>query len=255
MIEDANELTPVERRGGLWLKRDDLFQVAGVRGGKARTCLVLADGARGLVTAGSRMSPQVNIVAHIARAKGIPCTAHIPSGRLSPEIIAAARAGARIVQHNPGYNTVIMKRAKDDAKERGWTEIPFGMECKEAVVQTRRQTENLPEEMERLVVPVGSGMSLAGILWGLLDRGKDCPVLGVCVGADPSGRLDKYAPKRWRSMVCLMSSPLDYHLRALICHCKGLRLDSIYEAKALPYLRPGDCLWVVGIRQTEAGER
>ena len=31
---NVEELTPVERRGGYWFKRDDLFEVYGARGGR-----------------------------------------------------------------------------------------------------------------------------------------------------------------------------------------------------------------------------
>ena len=45
-----------------------LFAFAGARGGKVRACLKIASTAkRGLITAGSRSSPQVNIVAHAPR--------------------------------------------------------------------------------------------------------------------------------------------------------------------------------------------
>jgi hypothetical protein len=138
-VEVVERQTPVERRGNVWVKRDDLFSVAGVSGGKVRSCWHLAQGATGLVTAGSRSSPQVNIVAHIAKALGIPCRVHTPAGDLSPEVLSAQAAGAEVVQHKAGYNNVIIKRARDDAKAQGWREIPFGMECTEAVTQTRGQ--------------------------------------------------------------------------------------------------------------------
>ena len=47
------DLTPAEKVGEYWLKRDDQFCVGGVQGGKVRTCWKLAQGAKGLVTAGS----------------------------------------------------------------------------------------------------------------------------------------------------------------------------------------------------------
>ena len=253
IVGDPSVLTPIEQVGDVWLKRDDLFDVAGVRGGKARTCWALAQGAVGLVTAGSRQSPQVNIVAHIARALGVPCRVHTPTGELSPEVRQAQEWGAEIVQHKAGYNNVIIARAREDARRLGWTEIPFGMECEEAVTQTRQQAANLPEEATRLVVPVGSGMSLAGVLWGLRDHGLALPVLGVCVGADPTKRLDKYAPPGWRDMVTLEHSPLDYHSAAPETRLEEITLDAIYEAKCLPFLEPGDCLWVVGVRATAIG--
>lgn len=248
-------LTPVHCHGNhaeFWSKRDDAFTIAGVSGGKVRTCWALAQGASALVTAGSRSSPQVNIVAHIAQRLGIPARVHIPEGDLTPELIAAREAGAEIIQHKAGYNSVIIKRAKDDAKKTGAREIPFGMECEEAITQTRKQVENLPfGEFSRLVIPCGSGMSLAGVLWGLADQDKAwLPVIAVQVGADPTKRLDHYAPPHWREQVTLIPSGQDYHQPAPQTRWQGIDLDPHYEAKCLPFIEPGDLLWVVGIRQT-----
>ena len=245
--------TPVEKVAGreVWVKRDDLFAVAGVQGGKVRTCWSLSQGADGLVTAGSRSSPQANIVGHIAKRLGVPCRVHTPEGLLSPELRSAQAAGAEVVQHKAGYNNVIVARAREDAEARGWTEIPFGMECDEAVEQTRRQVPaSLPPDVRRLVVPVGSGMSLSGILTGLDDQGLDVPVLGVVVGADPEDRLDRYAPDGWRDRVDLVRSEVDYHDAAGETRLGEIELDPHYEAKCLPYLEDGDLLWIVGVRQT-----
>lgn len=244
------ELTPIEQYGEVWLKRDDTYEVAGVRGGKVRTCWRLAQGAVGLVTAGSRSSPQANIVAHVAAALGIPARLHTPEGELSPELLAAVAAGAEVIQHKAGYNNVIIARARADAAERGWREIPFGMECPEAVEATAEQVVGLPAEVRRLVVPVGSGMSLAGILHGLDAIGAQLPVLGVVVGATPTERLDRWAPADWRERVELVPSGSDYHQPAPIRAYRGVALDAHYEAKAAAHLRPGDLLWCVGIRQT-----
>jgi len=251
--DETPDLTPVEWLGDerVWVKRDDAFAFAGVRGGKVRTCRVLAEGAPGLVTAGSRQSPQANIVAQIARRLGVPCRVHTPEGELSPELLAAKAAGAEVVQHPAGYNNVIVARAHDDAVSRGWREIPFGMECEEAVRQTSRQVANLPAGARRLVVPVGSGMSLAGILHGLAAAGRDdIEVVGVVVGADPEKRLNRYAPAGWASRVSLVPSGLDYHAHAPATRIGEIDLDPVYEAKCLPFLMPGDLLWVVGRRQS-----
>lgn len=248
--EAIADLTPVERNNGYYLKRDDLYSIAGVCGGKVRTCWHLSQGADGLVTAGSRQSPQVNIVAQIAKYLDVPCRVHTPQGELSPEVKDAQAAGAEVIQHKAGYNNVIIARAREDAADRCWTEIPFGMECQEAIEQTRKQVANVPAEVKRIVMPVGSGMSLAGVLWGLHDNGYDIPVVGVQVGADPSKRLDKYAPPNWREIATLVETDTDYHQEAEQVDFHGIQLDPIYEAKAAPYVESDDLFWIVGIRRT-----
>ena len=249
------DVTPVEEHGGYLVKRDDLFAVGGSAGGKARTCLALAAAGApaGLVTAGSRQSPQANIVAAVAAQLGVRCRVHVPAaaGPLTPELAAAAGHGAEIVEHRPGHNSVIIARARDDAAARGWLDIPFGMECAEAVRQTAGQVASLPADVTRIVVPVGSGMSLAGILAGLAQAGRDTPVLGVVVGADPARRLGKWAPG-WRGRVQLVKAQQGYHDHAAGTRLGELELDPVYEAKCLPFLRPGDLLWVVGRRETAA---
>lgn len=228
--------------------------VAGVNGGKVRSCYHLAttpNVPKGLVTAGARSSPQANIVAHIARELGIPCRIHMPSGELQEQGELAREAGAEIVQHKPGYNTVIVKRARDDAAVRGWREIPFGMECAAAVGQTATQiTSDMQDKFGRIVVPVGSGMTLCGILHGLRVTGQtSIPVVGVAVGADPTKRLDRYAPIGWRHNVTLVTPEEKYHEEAFGPHdVEGVSVDPIYEAKCIPYLKRGDLFWIVGSR-------
>ncbi len=246
----------MESHGPFFVKRDDLFGIGDVRGGKVRTCLALANAAaqkaplKGLVTAGSRSSPQVNIVATVAQKLGVKFQAHIPQGEPGPEILLAISKGAEIKAHRAGYNSVIVRRAKDHAAALGYTEIPFGMECEEAVTQNRQQVRNLPGHIRRLVVPVGSGMSLCGILWGLIDHGRrDIKVVGVQVGADPVKRLCGYAPLIWPQMVTLVQAGVDYHSR-VAAELDGIALDPIYEAKCLKFLEPGDLFWIVGIRES-----
>lgn len=249
-VTDPDALTPVEWYGDIAVKRDDLFTFGGVCGGKVRSCLALAEGAEGLVTSGSRYSPQVNIVAHVAAERGIPCHVHTPQGELSPEVKSAQQQGAEVIQHQAGYNNVIIARSRKDAVSTGWTEIPFGMECQEAITQTRQQVANIPQGIERIVIPVGSGMSLAGVLWGLKDQGMTIPVIGVVVGAEPTERLNAYAPPDWESMVELVPSGSEYHEDAPDTFWNGIALDPHYEAKCVQFIEPGDLFWIVGIRET-----
>ena len=109
----------------------------------------------------------------------------------------------------------------------------------------------------RIVVPVGSGMSFAGILTGLERHAQEylggdlarLPyVLGVQVGADPTERLDRYAPPWWRAIGGIHKSDLTYAQRPKVTNLGPIDLDPVYEAKCLPFLRPGDLLWIVGRR-------
>lgn len=260
-------MTPIEEHDGIWLKRDDLYRAPGTDapGGKARTCYALAKaykeaGLPGLITAGSRSSPQVNIVAQIGKALGMPVRVHTPQGEPGPEVKAAIEAGAERIAHRAGYNSVIVRRAEDDANDTGWGYIPFGMECEEAVRQTANSFENvgsllsvdLDAKIKRIVVPVGSGMSLCGIIQGiewaeLTDR---VPVLGVVVGADPIKRLNRFAPLwNFSGMIELVPAGVSYHTMVQ-AKVGWLKLDPVYEAKCTKFLEKGDLLWIVGIRQT-----
>lgn len=251
-------LTPVERHGDYWLKRDDLYTRAGVRGGKARSCGHIADqavaaGIAGLVTAGHASSPQVELVAAIGAAAGLQVRAHVPASRHQGVQIHNARAlGAEIVEHRPAYTVVLDSRSRRDAAERGWLLVPFGMECEQAVESTAAQVENLPAEVRRLVVPVGSGMTLAGILTGLQRTGRSIEVIGVIVGSDPSRRLARYAPLGWQSMTTLVKSTVPYSTHVM-AEIDGVTLDPVYEAKTVAYLQPDDALWLVGIRGVDGG--
>ena len=254
------KLTPVEQRGDYWLKRDDLYEYAGVRGGKVRTCRVLCEravdaGVAGVVTAGSRHSPQVEIVAAVAAHLGLRCRAHVPAGAPTEQLEYAAQLGAELVAHRPGYNSVIVARAREDALALGWHEVPFGMECSEAVQATSGQVFNLPE-CERVVVAIGSGMTAAGITVGMAAWWPELvpPMLGVVVGADPERRLDRWAWPFWRGLLELRLARESYgeHVAGEL---EGVLLDEVYEAKVLPFLEPGDLLWVVGRRLDGRNER
>ncbi len=253
------KLTPIEIHNGFLVKRDDIYEVAGIRGGKGRICWQLSDGAKGLVVSGSRQSLLVNIAAHVAEKRGIPCRGHVPTGGLTPELEDAVAHGIELVKHKAGYPNVLMSNARKDAIESGRREIPFGLECRELVVDVAKQVENIPDNIKRIVVPVGSGMTLAGILKGLQLRGRKTKILGVIVGGGKdhdkfspvlARRLDRFADK-WRDIVEFVHSGVPYATEAKVKMLGDLRLDSVYEAKCIPHLRKGDLLWVVGIRSSE----
>jgi 1-aminocyclopropane-1-carboxylate deaminase/D-cysteine desulfhydrase-like pyridoxal-dependent ACC family enzyme len=241
-------LTPIEQRAGIYLKRDDLYHLPGIPigGAKVRAIYALAQAAHGLISFGSRQSDHIYRVAAVAAYLTIPCRLHLAGGTPTPSVQAAIDLGSQMVSYKAGYLSVLQARAREDAQTSGWTLIPFGVICQEAVNQVAAQTANLPADIRRLVVAVGSGISLAGILQGLHAQGRATPVLGILVGKDPIQTLKKYAPPEWPQQVELIHSPFSYEKEAPKTELAGLRLNPIYEAKCLPYLRSGDLFWIIG---------
>lgn len=246
----APAITPVEEHGGILVKREDAWSRGGASGAKARALFTAAAGAAGILTAGARTSPQLERAALAARVLGIPARLHTGSGADTTETKVAVAAGAELVRHHPARLSVIRARFRQDAERlsgNGWACVPFGMEHAVYLGQVREQAMSLPRTgFVRLVVPVGSGMTLAAILCGLEAAGCRMEVLGVRVGTDPSAILDRYAPC-WRHRVTLVTGPGGFR-PASVTRLGDLPLDPYYEAKTLPHLRPGDLLWAVGTR-------
>ena len=249
--QDPDAITPIQQVGDLWLKRDDLFQCNGANGGKVRTIMRVAKGARGIITCGARQSTMLSRAAQVAQHLDIGCRVHTAQGKETDSTTTATTAGAEVVRHKAGYLSVVKKRAKDDAANSdGWVEIPWAGECQENIEQAAAQVpQALPEGVKRIVVCCGSGMSMAGILWGLKRNGIDCPVLGVMVGADPMERLNRWAPKGWHKTATLVPSGEKYETE-IHASVGPVELDPVYEAKCVPHLQPGDMLWIVGHRNS-----
>lgn len=250
------ELTPVQyvESEGIWLKRDDLFEACGVRGGKSRSAYqvitgLLERGHKTIVTAGSRQSPQCEIVSFICEKLGVDCKLFMPFGGDTSVITNIKNnAHTEIIRVKPGYNNIIVARAREYAENRGCGYVPFGMECLENVEVTSRQVKNLPvSEIKRVVVPVGSGMSFSSIVSGFTEFGINIPLLGVRVGKDPSRILETYAEGLQFLDYDIVTSRVDYH-DSVEAYVGDVQLDPIYEAKCKEYLQRGDLLWIVGRR-------
>jgi 1-aminocyclopropane-1-carboxylate deaminase/D-cysteine desulfhydrase-like pyridoxal-dependent ACC family enzyme len=255
--DDPAELTPIQpievADGRAWIKREDTFNVNGSRGGKSRAVLALCQQARqlgvGVVTASSRYSPMSSRVARVAEALGVPCRVYLADSKeLAEDEADAAAHGAELAKGGKvNYLTALRAKAHKYAQEHGWIEIPFGVESQEYYQGTLAQVRQLPPA-ERIVVTVGSGMTLAAIIAGLDELALDIPVLGVRVGADPSRLLDQWAPANWRERVEMVSAERDFNEPEAKTRWWGVELDPHYEAKAAPLVRSGDLFWNIAIR-------
>lgn len=250
-----DELTPVEyyEDEGVWLKRDDMFEIYGVRGGKARSAYqvileLLEQGYKTIVTAGSRQSPQCEIVSFICESMGVDCKLFMPFGGDTSVITNIKNnSHTEIIRVRPGYNNIIVARAREYAENRGCGYVPFGMECARNVEVTSEQVRNIPMECSRVVVPVGSGMSFSSIVTGMSKYGIEKPLLGVRVGKDPTKIINEYAFGLDLMDYEIVESSVDYH-DPVEAYVGGYNLDPIYEAKCFEFLKRGDLLWVVGHR-------
>ena len=251
---NIKEVTPVEKIGNVYVKRDDKFEIYGVCGGKARSayqliCDGINKGYTEFVTAGSRMSPQCELISCLCESIGVKCHLFMPKGKdTSVSLNINKNSLSTIHRTKVGYNSVICKWSKDFAEENNFYYIPFGMECEENINVTKHQVVNIPNKVQRIVMPIGSGMSFISVLNGLEHyKMFDIEVVGISVGKDVTKNLEKYlnAPHIKYSII---KSELDYEKEAKNYIIGDIELDKTYEAKCLPYLKDGDLLWVVGKR-------
>lgn len=240
------QITPIECINNYYFKRDDYFTFGNVNGGKVRSALTLCKNEKlGYVSAGSRKSPQIQIISEIAKTYNLPFIAYVPMGKLTTELIYAKNNGAILEPVPMGFNNNLIKRAKERAIITGYKYIPFGMDCEEVLSDIAEQVVNIPMEINRIIVSVGSGITLSGIIRGLIKYNIDKKIVGIVVGANPVKRLTTYC-KNWNDYCTLIKSPIDYHKEIRDNMFCDIELDKIYEAKCIPYIKPGDLFWVIG---------
>jgi hypothetical protein len=243
-----DDLTPIlSVDDGMWVKADHLYSWRDAMGGKARGARRLLEGRQipGIVSSGSRSSEQALVLAQIARALRARLRFHLPSGSPGESVREAAKIWAELVPHTPGYASVVRRRAQLDAQSRGWFYIAPGIESEDMIDATASQVRDIPPEVRRIVVAVGSGVSCAGLLRGIARLERPIPVLGVMCGGSPLHVLRKWAPG-WQERLTLVPSGRPYTNHVSGVQIGGVALNAVYEAKAAPFLEQGDLLWVVG---------
>ena len=255
-----HKLTTVEQVGtALWVKRDDLFTVAGVNGGKARVALrlvrrALRTGKDGVATYGNKGSVQLEIVAAIARKYKLPCWVFTNKHTIETrEVNRAEQLGAIVSISRSTYDNVSLTKALNFVNgilrngRIGW--IPPGMVHSWTIQEAARQVENIPAAVKRVVIPVGSGTHLAGVLQGLDSAKRAIDVVGVVIGRDPVSVLNRLAPQGWYQKCSLVASNVKYGTYAKELDFHGVPLDPVYEAHAAKHAcKKGDLLWIIGNR-------
>lgn len=197
------DITPVHKVEGLYLKRDDLYTPFGegkANGSKLRQCAWLVvnnldKAKKGIITATSIHSPQGALVAELCNSINLPCTIYYGATneeRLKvldmPRIAKKANANLEIVS-KLGRHAVLYSKARKRAEETGEFVVEYGMDLKDNldvfIESVANQVQNIPDELDNLVITCGSGISTTGILYGLKMFNKNVKKIYL-VGVAPN---------------------------------------------------------------------
>ena len=258
-LERAPRLAATLGLTELWIKRDDLSGLGG-GGNKVRklqyTCAeALAAGATTLITTGAPQSNHARLTAAAAARLGLRAVLVLAGGPREPDrgnLLLVSLAGAEIVW--AGRSPLDQCAEVTAAELRGWGArpyiIPFGGSSPasaQGYVDCAREIEEQLGDVDRIVVPVGSGGTMAGLVTAL---GPD-RVVGVDAGAvaDPHATV---------AALCKDTAPADLQIdrrqigsgygefteRAreaikLAARTEGLFLDPIYTGRAMASLVAG----------------
>lgn len=248
---ETDQITPVQFRAGCWVKRDDLWDEVGVaRGGKARTAGIVCRYAvgssyRGIAVGVSRNSSVPGMLSRVAKYYGLELHVHTSTGKLPQVFLEAAENGAKIQQHSPGYMSVIQSRLGTHVEQdRGLLRLGLGLWLPQCplIEATAAQVANIPPDVRRIVMVVGSGWMFRGVLLGLSRLADPPQLIGVCVGTRPNIDLPVWA--------MLVDAGVPF-LSGVVADFDGIPLDPTYEAKCRKFLQPGDLFWIVCHRGTE----
>lgn len=183
------DLSPVEKIGGLWFKREDLFAplgINGINGSKLRVCIwliseAIKQGATGIIHGAVTGSPQHPMVACIAAHYGVPVIDCI--GTKKPEehetLAAAKWMGASFRSFNPGYAATLNSKAKQLSENefKGYFHLETNITLDEKSNSAAKieafhlvgseQVRNIPDHIETIIVPAGSCNSVTGVMYGI----------------------------------------------------------------------------------------
>lgn len=249
-----DELTRVDHFGKLYYKREDLACVERddwPSGAKVRQYLkmIAAQSDTPLLVGCSAFSAMQIYIAAASEKFGVPGICYVPGRAVRSDATNYALSkGVEVceVRPCPGPNVY---RAR--ARERG---VQLGRFVKwdfiGALDDARFQAQNIPNDVQRVVIPTGSGLIAAGVLAGL--AGRDIEVVAYAGSTMAHADTILANAKRLTNIVlprfALRQLPERYEDYVIARLPDGTPADPFYAAKVMPYLRDGDCLWLTGCR-------
>lgn len=269
-IPPISQLDPIQEVDGYSVKRGDAFRLGPHVGSKVRQCLHVVGSQlqaihsrhnNGICTGAGLPSPQTAIVAGVAKHFGLKCAVTTPwfsdtavdVNRINACL--AQREGAKVFGVGNPNPSGYLRDVKELVAQTGYLPIRFGMCGWRAMEPVAEQVENIPDDVERVVIIAGSGLTALGVMQGIAKYKK--PVRRIFVVA-LSGHYEENR-KRWydglphglkfSGDVVVVPSPHAY--RKLI---RSTPWDWTYEAKAWLWMKdnlPPDgktLFWVIGQR-------
>ena len=272
-MEYNNELTPVEEYNGIFFKRDDLYAPYGenfITGGKVRQCRDLiktnldyinkeCDGC--IATAAGVASPQSPIVSKVAEEFGLKSIIGFGKTTIKKalkykgmSICADLGSELIVLTKAPPFNNVLYSSLDKIAEKRPMFKVLFGYAAQEyrssIIGKIAEQVENI--ECDTLYVPIGSGMTLTGILEGIRLFQKQFKVVAL----QPFG-FDRKKDIHKNLEGMSWEYEYDYHIgkypyQKLLKKNVGFELDMIYESKSFEMMEglinknEKSCFWCIG---------
>jgi hypothetical protein len=280
------DLTPVEKIGDIWFKREDKFSPDGLHNGsKFRQLIWLFSRMSYLGVASGAVtgSPQLPMVAACAEHYGMECVQF--TGAKKDMALAGEKLGAKTKLVNPGYGPLLNMRARDYAKERGWLHIETNITVttSDADIEAfhrvgSEQVRNLPDHIETLIIPAGSRNSAVSILYGLYRYPPKS--LKKIILMHINKNLETHEKEMYERLNACGVHKLDYGIKTYDVFASGytnyeelmpfayhgLQLHSRYEGKCMNYVKdhPSELrqllndktlFWIVGAHQGSVAKR
>ena len=274
------DITPVEEYNGIIYKRDDKylpFDDVPISGGKVRqaACLMLnnydtiKNECNGLVATGTSVnSPQGIVVSRTAKEFGFDCL--VVFGATKKETLMrnlmvrwVLDSGARLdYECGIGYDSALNARIKKISNTIKLFHVKFGINLEsnpDAIINSiAYQVQNIPHDLDNLIIPTGSAITDGGILCGLKEYNIN-PKRVIIVqisGYDRQNMLHKIF-----NVLDLGYPHYEYVADTTYPYSKNLyiklnnteMLDPVYEAKAyewmiknIDYKNEKTLFWIIG---------
>lgn len=278
----VDELTPVQNIAGMYFKRDDLytpFDDIPLSGGKVRQCINLIgenqdyirEQCDSNVYVGIQLSsPQGIIVSRVCKEFGFNPTIFVGNttyGSSMKRILIqnALNFGGRLdtsskQAFNVNLNATIRRCAESGEK---FFNVGFGFAIESSnykkylIDSIANQVQNIPNNLDYLIIPCGSCITMTGILIGVRRFNKSINhVIGIQIsGHDRTDLIDNVLKDKTYDYELRMSRNYPYSKELKISLSDYISFDRIYEAKAYDYMMrymqdeirdKSVCFWVVG---------